>query len=166
LNPPQFDFGTKLTQWRQRHAEGKAIRRAIPRESHAGWTPGKDRPDPMKLMAQSNQGRQEHLVPLRMGRMAASPFAFLRGSACVMAADLSTSPISGIPVVMCGDAHVNNFGLYGTPQREVVSDLNDFDEAVFGPWEWDLKRLVASVNVAGRENGLNRRERGRQCDDA
>jgi hypothetical protein len=77
--PPQFDLGTKLTQWRQRHAEGKAIRRAIPRESHAGWTPGKDRPDPMKLMAQSNQGRQEHLVPLRMGRMAASPFAFLRG---------------------------------------------------------------------------------------
>ncbi len=164
--PPQFDLGTKLTQWRQRHAEGKAIRRAIPRESHAGWTPGKDRPDPMKLMAQSNQGRQEHLVPLRMGRMAASPFAFLRGSACVMAADLSTSPISGIPVVMCGDAHVNNFGLYGTPQREVVFDLNDFDEAVFGPWEWDLKRLVASVNVAGRENGLNRRERAaavRRC---
>jgi uncharacterized protein (DUF2252 family) len=120
----------------------------------------------MKLMAQSNQGRQEHLVPLRMGRLAASPFAFLRGSACVMAADLSTSPISGIPLVMCGDAHVNNFGLYGTPQREVVFNLNDFDEAVFGPWEWDLKRLVASVNVAGRENGLNRRERGaavRRC---
>jgi uncharacterized protein (DUF2252 family) len=83
-----------------------------------------------------------------------------------MAADLSTSPISGIPVVMCGDAHVNNFGLYGTPQREVVFDLNDFDEAVFGPWEWDLKRLVASVNVVGRENGLNRRERAaavRRC---
>ena len=94
-----------------------------------------------------------------MGRMAASPFAFLRGSACVMAADLSTLPISGIPVLMAGDAHINNFGMYGTPQREVVFDMNDFDEATIGPWEWDLKRLAASVNVAGRQNGLNRRER-------
>ena len=121
---------------------------------------------PLKLMAQSNQGRQKHLVPLRMGRMAASPFAFLRGSACVMAADLSTSPISGVSVVMDGDAHVNNFGFYGTPQREVVFDLNDFDETIIGPWEWDLKRLVASVNVCGRQNGLNRRERAaavRRC---
>jgi uncharacterized protein (DUF2252 family) len=162
----KFDFGSKLTPWEQRHAEGKALRRAVPRESHAKWDPGKDRPDPMKLMAQSNQGRQKHLVPLRMGRMAASPFAFLRGSACVMAADLSTSPISGVPVVIDGDAHVNNFGFYGTPQREVVFDLNDFDEAIIGPWEWDLKRLVASVNVCGRQNGLNRRERAaavRRC---
>jgi uncharacterized protein (DUF2252 family) len=94
-----------------------------------------------------------------MGRMAASPFAFLRGSACVMAADLSTTPISGIPVIIDGDAHLNNFGMYGTPLREVVFDLNDFDEAIIGPWEWDLKRLVASVNVAGRANGLSRRER-------
>jgi uncharacterized protein (DUF2252 family) len=91
--------------------------------------------------------------------MASSPFAFLRGAACVMAADLSTLPISGIPVVMAGDAHLNNFGMYGTPQRELVFDMNDFDEATIGPWEWDLKRLVASVNVAGRQNGLNRRER-------
>jgi uncharacterized protein (DUF2252 family) len=101
-----------------------------------------------------------------MGRMAASPFAFLRGSACVMASDLSTSPISGITVVIDGDAHLCNFGFYGTPQREVVFDLNDFDEATVGPWEWDLKRLVASVNVAGRENGLNRGERAaavRRC---
>ena len=117
------------------------------------------RPDPLKLMAESNKGRQKDLVPLRMGRMAASPFTFLRGSACVMAADLATSPISGIPVVIDGDAHLNNFGFYGTPPREVVFDLNDFDEVTIGPWEWDLKRLAASVNVAGRENGLNRRER-------
>ena len=156
---PKFDLGTKMVPWKQRHAEGKALRRAIPRESHAEWKPGKNRPDPLKLLAISNKGRQAHLVPLRMGRMAASPFAFLRGSACVMAADLSTSPISGIPVVMDGDAHINNFGMYGTPQHEVVFDLNDFDEATIGPWEWDLKRLVASVNVAGRQNGLNRRER-------
>ncbi len=155
----KFDLGTKLVPWKERHAEGKLLRQAVPRESHAEWKPGKDRPDPLKLLAESNKGRQKHLVPLRIGRMAASPFAFLRGSACVMAADLSTSPISGIPVCMDGDAHINNFGMYGTPQREVVFDLNDFDEATVGPWEWDLKRLVASVNVAGRQNGLNRRER-------
>jgi len=155
----KFDLGTKMVPWKQRHAEGKMLRRAVPRESHAEWEPRKNRPDPLKLLAISNKGRQVHLVPLRMGRMAASPFAFLRGSACVMAADLSTGPISGIPVVMDGDAHINNFGMYGTPQRDVVFDLNDFDEATIGPWEWDLKRLVASINVAGRQNGLNRRER-------
>jgi uncharacterized protein (DUF2252 family) len=160
LQPVQkFDLGTKMVPWKQRHAEGKQLRRAVPRESHAEWKPGKNRPDPLKLLTISNKGRQAHLIPLRMGRMAASSFAFLRGSACVMAADLSTGPVSGIPVVMDGDAHINNFGMYGTPQRDVVFDLNDFDEATVGPWEWDLKRLVASVNVAGRQNGLNRRER-------
>src|SRR5271169_3332800 len=156
---PKFDFGEKLESWKQRHADGKELRRFIPRESHAEWKARSDRPDPLKLLAESNKGRQKDFIPLRMGRMAASPFAFLRGSACVMAADLSTSPITGIPVAIDGDAHVNNFGMYGTPQREVVFDLNDFDEATIGPWEWDLKRLVASVNVAGRQNGLNRRER-------
>ena len=156
---PKFDLGRELVPWEQRRAEGKALRRAIPRESHAEWKPSKDCPDPLSLLARNNKGRQAHLVPLRMGRMATSPFAFLRGSACVMASDLSTSPVSGIPVVMDGDAHLNNFGMYGTPQREVVFDLNDFDEAIIGPWEWDLKRLVASVNVAGRQNGLNQRER-------
>jgi uncharacterized protein (DUF2252 family) len=160
LAPMQlFDLGSKMVPWEQRHAEGKVFRRRVPRESHAEWKPGKNRPDPLKLLAISNKGRQEHLIPLRMGRMSASPFAFLRGSACVMAADLSAGPISGIPVVMAGDAHINNFGMYGTPQRELVFDMNDFDEATIGPWEWDLKRLVASVNVAGRQNGLNRRER-------
>lgn len=163
---PKFDLGSELVPWEERRDNGKALRRAVPRESHAEWKPGVKRPDPLQLLARNNKGRQAHLVPLRMGRMATSPFAFLRGSACVMASDLSTSPISGIPVVMDGDAHLNNFGMYGTPQREVVFDLNDFDEAVIGPWEWDLKRLVASVNVAGRQNGLNRRERAaavRRC---
>ena len=102
------------------------------------------------------RGRQEELVPLRMGRMAASPFAFLRGAAAVMAWDLSHTPISGIQVVVDGDAHINNFGLYGTAQRDVVIDLNDFDEAIPGPWEWDLKRLVASVNVAAPRQMLRR----------
>ena len=154
-----FNLGTTLVSWKDRRASGKELRRAVPRELHGEWRPDKNRPDPLQLLAESNNGRQAHLVPLRMGRMASSPFAFLRGSACVMAADLSTTPVSGIPVVMDGDAHLNNFGMYGTPQREVVFDLNDFDEAIIGPWEWDLKRLTASINVAGRANGLNRRAR-------
>jgi len=155
----KFDLGSKMEPWEKRRAEGKELRRKAPLESHALYKPAKGRPDPLKLLARSNLRRQDHLIPLRLGRMASSPFAFLRGSACVMAADLSTLPISGIPVVIDGDAHINNFGMYGTPQREVVFDLNDFDEATIGPWEWDLKRMVASVNVAGRQNGLNRRER-------
>ena len=160
LDPmPRNDFGHEVVPWQKRHADGKDLRRTVPRESHAEWIPSKNRPDPLKLIAENNKGRQKDLIPLRMGRMAASPFTFLRGSACVMGADLSTSPISGIPVIIDGDAHLNNFGFYGTPQREVVFDLNDFDEVTIGPWEWDLKRLAASVNVAGRENGLNRRER-------
>jgi uncharacterized protein (DUF2252 family) len=118
-------------------------------------------PQPRDIVAAGNAGRQEHLVPLRMGRMAPSPFAFLRGAAAVMAWDLSHTPVTGMQVLIDGDAHINNFGLYGTPQRDVVVDLNDFDEATVGPWEWDLKRLVASVNVAGRENGFNLKERNR-----
>ncbi|HYV34635.1 MAG TPA: DUF2252 family protein, partial [Gemmataceae bacterium] len=131
--------------------KGRALRERAPREAHAEWTPAPARPDPVAILVAGNQGRQENLVPLRMGRMAASPFAFLRGAAAVMAWDLAQTPICGLEVAIDGDAHINNFGLYGTPQRDVVIDLNDFDEATLGPWEWDLKRLVASVNVAGRE---------------
>jgi uncharacterized protein (DUF2252 family) len=156
---PRSDFGEKIFPWEKRHAAGKDLRHAVPRELNAEWKVWKGRPNPLDLIAENNKGRQKDLIPLRMGRMAASPFTFLRGSACVMAADLSMSPVSGIGVVMDGDAHLNNFGFYGTPQRNVVMDLNDFDEVTLGPWEWDLKRLVASVNVAARENGLNRRER-------
>ncbi|SDF22144.1 DUF2252 domain-containing protein [Terriglobus roseus] len=156
---PTFDLSRKLVSWQVRRAEGKELRSSVPRESHATWAPPKNRPDPVETVNANNQGRQKHLIPLRMGRMASSPFAFLRGSACVMAGDLSGTPITGIPTLMDGDAHLNNFGMYGTPQREVVFDLNDFDEATVGPWEWDLKRLAASVNVAGRQNGLTARER-------
>jgi uncharacterized protein (DUF2252 family) len=145
--------------WERRRAMGKSLRENAPRARLAEWVPPKNRPNPLDLIDASNVGRQKEFVPLRMGRMAASPFTFLRGAACVMAHDLHQSPVSGINVVIDGDAHLNNFGLYGTPQRDVVFDLNDFDETMIGPWEWDLKRLVASVNVAGRENGLNRRER-------
>jgi len=144
-----------------RYEAGRAIRKRVPLESHAEWKPPELRPSGVDFVIASNAGRQENLVPLRMGRMASSPFAFLRGAAAAMAWDLSHTPISGIQVIIDGDAHINNFGLYGTTERDVVVDLNDFDEAIPGPWEWDLKRLVASVNVAARENGLNKRERRR-----
>lgn len=151
--------GRPLESAISRFEKGKELRERTPRRAHADWSPAPDRPDPVDILLAGNQGRQEQFVPLRMGRMAASPFAFLRGAAAVMAWDLSHTPISGLQVVIDGDAHINNFGLYGTPQRDVIIDLNDFDEATIGPWEWDLKRLVASVNVAGRDNGLNRKER-------
>jgi uncharacterized protein (DUF2252 family) len=155
----EFDLRAPGQPWSQRRLQGKALRDQTPREGHAKWKAANDRPDPLELLELSNAGREKDLVPLRMGRMAASPFAFLRGSACVMAWDLAQTPVSGIKVILDGDAHLNNFGLYGTPQRDIVFDLNDFDEATPGPWEWDLKRLTASVNVAARENGLNRAER-------
>ena len=143
----------------RRHQIGKHLRKRTPRESHADYDAAGNRPDPLELLADSNKGRQKDLIPLRMGRMAASPFAFLRGAACVMAWDLSKTPNCGMTVVIDGDAHINNFGYFGTAQRELITDLNDFDEVTDGPWEWDVKRLVASVNVAGRENGLGKAER-------
>lgn len=150
---------TSIEPWNTRVAHGESLRSSAPFEAHAHWTPAPDRADPLAILAASNVGRQSELVPLRMARMAESPFSFLRGAAAVMAADLAKAPSVGLNVVIDGDAHFNNFGLFGTPQRDVVLDLNDFDEVTIGPWEWDLKRLTASINVAGRENGLNRRER-------
>src|SRR5580704_9744417 len=141
------------------HEQGKSMRESVPRELHGQWKPDAQREDVLSIIRRRNAGRQEHLIPLRMQRMAASPFAFLRGAAAVMAYDLSKTPTMGCNVVLAGDAHISNFGLYGTAQRELVFDINDFDETVVGPWEWDLKRLTASVNVAGRENGLTGRER-------
>lgn len=143
----------------ERRAAGKGLRNKISREAMGSWMRSSDHPGAVEVVMRTNQGRQPDLIPLRLARMSASPFAFYRGAAAVMAYDLAPLPITGIPVVIDGDAHLNNFGLYGSPQRDVVFDLNDFDEAVIGPWEWDLKRLTASVNLAGRENGLNRRER-------
>ncbi|MBB5341049.1 DUF2252 domain-containing protein [Tunturiibacter gelidoferens] len=141
------------------HEQGTEMREHVPREMHGQWKPSAKRGDVLSILAKSNVDRQQNLVPLRMQRMSASPFAFLRGAAAVMAYDLSTTPTIGCNVVLAGDAHLSNFGFYGTPQRELVFDINDFDETVIGPWEWDLKRLTASVNVAGRENGLTRNER-------
>ena len=136
-------------------ATGRALRDAVPFDAHAAWQPAPDRPDPVERVLASNAGREERLVPLRMARMAASPFAFLRGSATVMAWDLAQSPSIGHTVMIDGDAHVNNFGLFRTPRQDVVFDLNDFDETLVAPWEWDLKRLTASINVAARENGVD-----------
>lgn len=154
-----YDFHSGLEPVQLRRAMGKALRKAIPRESHAEWSPSPERPDPLEILKATNAGRIEDLVPLRMKRMAASPFAFFRGAAAIMARDLAAAPLTGLHVVIDGDPHLANFGMHGTPQREIVFDLNDFDETTLGPWEWDLKRLVASVNLAARQIGLGRRER-------
>jgi uncharacterized protein (DUF2252 family) len=155
----RLDFRSPGAHWEHRHEGGKALRERVPRERFADWEPPKDRPDPVELVAETNKGRLADLVPLRWGRMAASPFGFLRGATAVMGWDLAHTSVTGIEVLIDGDAHLGNFGLYGTPQRDIVFDLNDFDEATIGPWEWDLRRLCASINVLGRENGLNRSER-------
>ncbi len=136
------------------YANGHALRAAVPFESHAAWQPAADRPDPVERVLGDNAGRQERLMPLRMQRMSESPFAFLRCATTVMAWDLAKSPSIGHNVMIDGDAHINNFGLFRTPRQDVVFDLNDFDETLVGPWKWDLKRLTASINVAARENDV------------
>jgi uncharacterized protein (DUF2252 family) len=132
----------------ERAAKGKALRDAAPRTSHAGWKPFEGRRDPVELLSESNQGRLTELIPIRFGRMSASPFAFYRGSAALMAADLAQTPTSGIRVQACGDAHLMNFGAFATPERNVIFDINDLDETLPAPFEWDLKRLAASVVIA------------------
>jgi uncharacterized protein (DUF2252 family) len=139
----------------KRKAMGKALRKWAPLSSHGDWSPAADRPDPLDLLQVQDKGRLEHLLPIKYGRMMASAFGFLRGSAVVMTADLANTPTSGIDTILCGDAHLSNFGIYASPERRMIFDLNDFDEAFWGPWEWDLKRLAASAVVAGRENGFS-----------
>ena len=137
-----------------RMAEGKALRTEVSRKSHAAWSPASDRPDPVELLQAEDKNRITELLPIRYGRMVASPFTFYRGSATVMARDLADTPTSGLIVQACGDAHLSNFGGFATPERNLVFDLNDFDETLPGPWEWDVKRLAASFVVAGRDNGF------------
>ncbi len=137
-----------------RRALGREARKAAPRASHGSWTPAADRPDPIALLRAQDEDRMEDLVPIRWGRMSASPFAFYRGSAALMAADLAPLPRTDLTVQLCGDAHLANFGLYGSPDRTLLFDVNDFDETLPGPFEWDLKRLAASFVVATRHNGL------------
>jgi uncharacterized protein (DUF2252 family) len=134
----------------ERAAEGRAIRNRVPRSSQAGWEPQTERRDLVDLLVESNAGRLEALVPIRFGRMSASPFAFYRGAAALMAADLAITPTSGIQVQACGDAHLMNFGGFATPERNVIFDINDLDETLPAPFEWDLKRLAASVVIAAQ----------------
>jgi uncharacterized protein (DUF2252 family) len=138
---------------RERLAAGKARRAQVPRRAHAAWRPPADRTDPVLLLEESSRPRLQHLVPIRYGRMLRSPFTFLRGSPIVMAHDLAATPVSDIRVQACGDAHLMNFGVYASPERNLLFDLNDFDETLPGPWEWDVKRLAASCVVAGRSFG-------------
>ncbi len=141
-----------------RYAIGRGLRKQVPRSSLADWEPPADRSDPIELIIESHVGRLPELVPVRVTRMAASPYGFLRGSAVVMAEDVARLPATGIMPVICGDAHLGNFGFYASPEGELVIDLNDFDEAHPGSWEWDLRRLVTSIWVAGRENGSSERQ--------
>src|SRR5579864_5034853 len=140
----------------ERRAVGRSLRERVPRSSHAEWSPTSDRPDPISLLEEQDRSRLAQFVPLRYGRMIASPFGFLRGSAVVMAGDLATTLVTGLQVQMCGDAHLGNFGVYATPERNQVFDVNDFDETLPGPWEWDVKRLATSIVVAGRTLGFTR----------
>ncbi|HUC36522.1 MAG TPA: DUF2252 domain-containing protein [Acidimicrobiales bacterium] len=137
---------------------GRELRRHVPRSSHGTWEPARDRPDPILVLEAQDKRRLPSLVPVRWGRMAASPFAFLRGSAAVMARDLAPTPLTGLVVQACGDAHVANFGLFASPERNLLFDVNDFDETFPGPWEWDLKRLATSAVVAARTAGLSEAE--------
>ena len=146
----------------ERFALGRRLRQDVPRASLGEWRPADTRPDPVAQIQRSHEGRIPSLIPIRIGRMAASPYGFLRGASVVMTSDLAGLPATGITPVICGDAHLGNFGFYASPERDLVLDLNDFDEAHLGPWEWDLRRLVTSIWVAGRQN----RSRESQCEEA
>jgi uncharacterized protein (DUF2252 family) len=144
-----------------RVARGKAARAAAPRESHEMFDPPGTRPDPVALLEQQAESRVRELVPIRYGRMLVSPFAFLRGAALPMASDLAGTPSTGLVVQACGDAHLSNFGIFASPERKFLFDVNDFDETLPGPWEWDVKRLAASLEVAARGNGFSGKQRRR-----
>jgi uncharacterized protein (DUF2252 family) len=145
---------------------GREARASVPRSAHAELPADRDRSDPVDLLLDQARSRVPELVPIRHGRMASSPFAYFRGAALGMAADLSRTPDSGITVQACGDAHLLNLGLYASPERRLVFDVNDFDETLPGPWEWDVKRLAASLAIAGRERGFSTRERARTVLDS
>jgi uncharacterized protein (DUF2252 family) len=143
----------------ERKVRGKAARAEVPRESHAQWEPPADRPDPVDLLASQGASRVTDLVPVRYGRMMETPFTYYRGAALPMASDLARTPATGLIVQACGDAHLSNFGIFGSPERKLLFDVNDFDETLPAPWEWDVKRLAASLEVAARENGFSDKDR-------
>ena len=140
----------------ERRAKGKKTRELTPTSAHAGWKPADNRPDPVGLLEEQNATREPDLVPVRHGRMMVSPFTFYRGAAKIMAADLEHTPNAGLEVQLCGDAHLSNFGVFASPERELLFDLNDFDETLPGPFEYDVKRMSASFTVAARNNGFSK----------
>ncbi len=139
----------------ERSAQGKAAREQLPPSVHTGWTPASDRPDPVALLEEQNATREPDLVPVRHGRMLVSPFTFYRGAAKIMATDLKDTPTAGLNVQLCGDAHLSNFGAFASPERTLLFDLNDFDETLPGPFEYDVKRMAASFTIAARNNSFN-----------
>ena len=143
----------------EREARGRSARSVAPRSGHAIWQAQPGRPDPVALLQEQAESRVASLVPIRHGRMLVSPFTFYRGAALIMASDLAPAPRSGITVQLCGDAHLSNFGVFGTPERKMIFDINDFDETLPGPWEWDLKRLAASFEIMGRDRGFSPADR-------
>ena len=158
--------GRTAPRWRladlsldDRIARGRAARREAPRSGHARWEPAPGRPDPVTLLQDQAATRVPELVPIRYGRMLVSPGTFYRGGALIMASDLSATPRSGITVQLCGDAHLSNFGVFASPERQLIFDINDFDETLPGPWEWDVKRLAASFEIAGRDLGFSPADR-------
>ena len=158
--------GPFASSWRRQHlsvdervARGRAARGQAPRSSHGRWQPAPDRPDPISLREEQAATRIPQMVPIRYGRMLDSPFTFYRGGALIMAADLAATPVTGVTVQLCGDAHLSNFGLFGSPERRMLFDINDFDETLPGPWEWDVKRLAASFEIMGRYRGFSQADR-------
>ena len=145
----------------ERAARGKRARAQVPRASHAGWEPSAKRANPIDLLEGQARARVPELVPIRHGRMLVSPFSYFRGAALPMASDLATTPRSGLRVQLCGDAHLSNFGMFGSPERHLFFDVNDFDETSPGPWEWDVKRLAVSLEIAGRDNEFSEKDRKR-----
>ena len=144
----------------ERALKGKEARTKVPRAAQAAFEPSASRPDPVSLLERQAVTRVPELVPIRYGRMLVSPFTFFRGAALIMASDLATTPRSGLTAQICGDAHLSNFGLFASPERAMMFDVNDFDETLPGPWEWDLKRLAASVVIAGRDQGFSKKDCG------
>src|SRR5271155_6170172 len=143
----------------ERRRAGSGLRETVPRKSHGSWQTPANRPDPIQLLIESDAGRIPGLLPIRYARMQESPFAFLRGAAAVMAFDLAQTPRTGLRVQACGDCHIMNFGAFASPERNLIFDINDFDETLPAPWEWDVKRLTASIDVAGRAAGAKSRHR-------
>src|SRR6266516_3427436 len=140
----------------ERRARGSKAGERTPASSHSKWSPAADRPDPVALLEQQNRNREPDLVPVRHGRMMVSPFTFYRGAAAIMTADLKETPVAGLDAQLCGDAHLSNFGAFASPERRLLFDLNDFDETLPGPFEYDVKRMAASFTIAGRNNGFSK----------